>query len=98
MDRAWGRRAAPAHVDAIRSTPYSGALCIGRQGWICIREGELRGFAWLILAIGLTVWSSSGFAGVSPNTGAQSQSGAKIKPPQQEHETDRAPQSKQDDR
>lgn len=47
-------------------------------------------FAWLVLALSLTGWVGAGFAGVSPNTGAQSHSGAKIKPPQQEQEADSA--------
>ncbi len=48
----------------------------------------MRRFAWLVLALGLTSWGGAGFAGVSPNSGAQSHSGAKIKPPQQEQEAE----------
>ena len=58
----------------------------------------MRRFAWLVLALGLTSWGGAGFAGVSPNSGAQSHSGAKIKPPQQEQEADQASEPKDEKR
>jgi len=48
----------------------------------------MRRVVGLVLAVALTGWGSAGFSGVSPSTGAQSQSGAKIKAPQQEQEAE----------
>ena len=59
----------------------------------------MRRFAVLLLMAGLSGWGVAAVAGVSPNNGAQNQSGAKIKPPQQpEQEAEQAPESKEEKR
>jgi hypothetical protein len=59
----------------------------------------MRRFAGLFLIVSLTGWGLAAVAGVSPSSGAQSQSGAKIKPPQQQaQEAEQASESKEDKR
>lgn len=58
----------------------------------------MRRFAWFVLAFALTGWGAAGFAGVSPNNGAQNHSGAKIKPPQQQQEAEQPSDPKEDKR